>query len=163
MRSFTTRRTTRLFSSVLFTLAFGLLQAQAKTDFSGTWKLNSGKSDFGQMPAPDSITQKITHADPSLKANVASTGGMQGDMTYELSYTTDGKECVNHIGEGELKSTLKWDGDDLVVDSKGAFGGTEFTAKARWNLSSDGKTLTVTQHFSSAMGEGDVKEVFDKQ
>jgi hypothetical protein len=163
MRSFATRHTTRLFSLTLLTLALGLVQAQAKTDFSGTWKLNAAKSDFGQMPPPDSITQKITHQDPSLKANVATTGGMQGDMTYDLSYTTDGKECVNHIGEGELKSTLKWDGDELVVESKGSFGGNEFTAKGRWNLSSDGKTLTVTQHFSSAMGEGDVKEVFEKQ
>ena len=35
MRSFTTRQTTRLFSLALLTLAFGLVQAQAKTDFSG--------------------------------------------------------------------------------------------------------------------------------
>jgi hypothetical protein len=49
------------------------------------------------------------------------------------------------------------------VDTKGSFGGNDFTAKARWTLSGDGKTLTVTTHFSSAMGEGDVKEVFDKQ
>jgi hypothetical protein len=162
MRSFTTRQTTRLFSLTLLTLALGFVQAQAKTDFSGTWKLNASKSDFGQMPAPDSMTQKITHQDPSLKVNVASTGGM-GDMTYDFSYTTDGKECVNHMGDNEFKSTLKWDGDDLVVDIKGSFGGTDFTAKDRWTLSGDGKTLTITQHFSSAMGEGDVKEVLDKQ
>jgi len=162
MRSFTTRQTTRLFSLTLLTLALGFVQAQAKTDFSGTWKLNASKSDFGQMPAPDSMTQKITHQDPSLKVNFASTGGM-GDMTYDFSYTTDGKECVNHMGDNEFKSTLKWDGDDLVVDIKGSFGGTDFTAKDRWTLSGDGKTLTITQHFSSAMGEGDVKEVLDKQ
>jgi len=163
MRSFTTRQATRLFSLTLLTVALGLVQAQAKTDFSGTWKLNAGKSDFGPIPPPDSMVEKITHQDPSLKANVASTGGPQGDMTYDVTYTTDGKECVNHIGEGELKSTLNWDGDDLVVESKGSFGGNEFTAKGRWNLSSDGKTLTVTQHLSSAMGEADMKTVFDKQ
>jgi len=162
MRSFTTRQTTRLFSLTLLTLAFGLLQAQAKTDFSGTWKLNPGKSDFGQMPAPDSRTDKITHQDPSLKTNVTSSGGM-GDATYDLSYTTDGKECVNQMFGNDVKSIVKWDGDDLTIDSKGSFGGSDFTAKARWNLSADGKTLTVTTHFSSGMGEGDVKEVFDKQ
>ena len=67
MRSFTIKQTTRLFSLTLLTLALGLVQAQAKTDFSGTWKLNTGKSDFGPMPPPDSMTQKITHQDPSLK------------------------------------------------------------------------------------------------
>jgi hypothetical protein len=163
MRSFTTKQTTRLFSLTLLTLALGLVQAQAKTDFSGTWKLNTGKSDFGPMPPPDSMTQKITHQDPSLKANVATTGGPQGDMTYDVSYTTDGKECVNHVADNEFKSTLKWDGDELVVDTKGSFGGNDFTSKDRWTLSADGKTLTRAQHVSSAMGEADMKMVFEKQ
>jgi hypothetical protein len=163
MRSITTRQATRIFSVTLFTLALGLVQAQAKSDFSGTWKIDSAKSDFGPMPAPDSITQKITHVDPSLKANVATTGGMQGDMTYDVNYTTDGKECVNKLGENEFKSTLKWDGDDLIVDTKGSFSGNDFTSKDRWTLSSDGKTLTVARHISSPMGEADMKEVFAKQ
>jgi len=163
MRSFTTMQTTRLFSLTLLTLALGLVQAQAKTDFTGTWKLNTAKSDFGPLPPPDSRTDKITHQDPSLKANVATTGGMQGDMTYDVSYSTDGKECVNHVGANEFKSTLNWDGDELVVDTKGSFGGNEFTSKGRWSLSSDGKTLSIAQHLSSAMGETDVKLVFDKQ
>ena len=163
MRSMTTRQTAKLFSWAFLIMALALVQAQAKSDFSGTWKLNTGKSDFGAMPPPDTMTQKITHQDPSLKASVASTGGMNGDMSYDMSYTTDGKECVNKVGESEFKSTLKWDGDDLVVDTKGSFGGNEFTAKGRWTLSGDGKILTVTQHFTSAMGEGDIKEVFEKQ
>ena len=163
MRSFTNRKSTRLFSLTLLTLALGLVQAQAKTDFSGTWKINMGKSDFGPMPPPDSVTEKITHQDPSLKANVATTGGMQGDMTYDVNYTTDGKECLNKVADNEFKSTLKWDGDELVIETKGSFGGNDFTSKDRWNLSGDGKILTVTRHITSAMGEADMKEVFDKQ
>jgi hypothetical protein len=161
--SITTRQATRLFSLALLTLALGFVQAQAKTDFTGTWKLNAAKSDFGPIPPPDSVTMKIAHQEPSIKSNVATTGGPNGDMAYDVSYTTDGKECVNHMGENELKSTLKWDGDDLAIDSKGSFGGADFTAKGRWNLSGDGKTLTITQHYTSTMGEADVKEVFEKQ
>jgi hypothetical protein len=48
MRSYTIR----LFFVALLAVAFGLLQAKAKPNFSGTWKLNTGKSDFGAMPAP---------------------------------------------------------------------------------------------------------------
>jgi hypothetical protein len=48
---------------------------------------------------------------------------MGDDRLTTSTYTTDGKECVNHMGENELKSTLKWDGDDLTVESKGSFGG----------------------------------------
>jgi hypothetical protein len=70
MRSLTTRQTTRLFSLALLTLAFGLVQAQAKTDFSGTWKLNASKSDFGPMPPPDTRTDKITtSATPRMARN----------------------------------------------------------------------------------------------
>jgi hypothetical protein len=163
MRSFATRQTTRLFSLTLLTLALGLVQAQAKTDFSGTWKLNASKSDFGPMPPPDSMTETITHADPSLKANVKTTGGMQGDLAYDVAYTTDGKECVNHVADNEFKSTLHWDGDELVVETKGTFSGNEFTSKDRWSLSADGKTLSIARHLSSAMGEADMKTVFDKQ
>jgi|HubBroStandDraft_1064217.scaffolds.fasta_scaffold149634_3 hypothetical protein len=163
MRSVMTRQTARIFSFAILTVVLGMVQAQAKSDFSGTWKLNASKSEFGPMPAPDSLTEKITHQDPSLKANIATTGGMQGDMTYDVNYTTDGKECVNHIADNEFKSTLHWDGDDLVVETKGSFGGNDFTSKDRWTLSSDGKTLTVARHLSSAMGEADVKTVFDKQ
>ena len=55
MRSFTTRQTIRFFSLALLTLAFGFAQAQAKSDFSGTWKLNLTKSTLGQF-APTSET-----------------------------------------------------------------------------------------------------------
>ena len=162
MRSFTTRQTVRFCSLTFLTLALGLVQAQAKTDLTGTWKLDTAKSEFGPLPPPDGRTEKIVHQDPSLKVNVAQTGGT-GDMTYDVVYTTDGKECVNHVGENEFKSTLTWDGDDLAVDTKGSFGGTDFTSKDRWVVSADGKTLTITRHISSAMGDAEMKEVYQKQ
>jgi hypothetical protein len=76
------KSTFRLFSLALLTVALGLVQAQAKSDFSGTWKANATKSDFGPMPPPDSMTEKIVHEDPSFKVNIAQTGG-SGDMTYD--------------------------------------------------------------------------------
>jgi hypothetical protein len=156
------KSTFSIFSLALLALAFGLAQAQAKSDFSGTWKINAGKSEFGPMPPPDSMTEKIVHEDPSLKVNVVQTGG-GGDMTYDMVYTTDGKECVNHLGDNEFKSTLKWDGDDLVTDTKGSFDGNAFTAKDRWTLSDGGKTLTTQRHISTDGGDFDIKLVFEKQ
>lgn len=156
------KSTFRLFSFAMLTLALGLVQAQAKSDFSGTWKANASKSDFGPAPPPDTLVMKIAHEDPSLKTNVAQTGG-SGDMTYDAVYTTDGKECVNHPGGNEFKTTLKWEGDDLIADTKGAWEGNDFTAKEHWTLSDAGKTLTITRHISMSMGEFDMKLVFDKQ
>lgn len=162
MRVFTIQNGTRVFASLLLTVAFGLLQAQAKPDLSGNWKVNVGKSDFGPMPPPDTQSEKITHQDPDLKIAVASTGQM-GDVNYDLHYTTDGKESTNTIMGNEMKGTCKWDGDALVIDSTGNFNGTDFTAKDRWTLSEDGKTLTQDRHISFAGGEGDMKIVLEKQ
>ncbi len=152
----------RVFSMTFLLAALALSQAQAKSDYSGTWKADASKSDFGPMPPPDSMVEKIVHEDPSLKVNVVQTGG-QGDMNYDATYTTDGKECVNTVAGNEFKTTLHWDGDVLVADTKGSFDGNDFTAKDRWTLSDGGKTMTVDRHISTAMGEFDMKLVFAKQ
>ncbi len=136
--------------------------AFAKPNFTGEWKMNPSKSDFGMMPAPSSIVQKITHSEPDLRV-VSTQVGQQGEFTSDSKYTTDGKECVNKFREFERKSTLKWDGDTLMIESKMEFQGNPVTITERWSLSEDGKTLTVNRHFSSSLGEGDAKTVLDKQ
>jgi hypothetical protein len=162
VRTFATRQTTGLLPLALLTLAFGVAYAQAKPNFSGTWKVNVAKSDFGAMPGPDSRTDKITHADPDLKVHVAQSSQM-GELNYDATYTTDGKESTNSLSGNVFKSTVKWDGDDLSLETKGSFNGNEFTAKDRWTLSEDGKTMTVQRHLASALGETDQKVVFEKQ
>jgi hypothetical protein len=146
----------------LLSLAFGLGQAQAKSDFSGTWKMNLSKTDYGPLPPPDTLIEKIVHDDPSLKVNIVQTGGT-GDANYDQAYTTDGKESVNHMGDNEFKTTLRWDGDDLVGDTKGTYDGNEFTSKDHWALSDGGKTMTLQRHISASGSDFEMKFVFDKQ
>lgn len=153
---------TRRFLIVLAILAIATLPLLAKPNFTGDWKLNVSKSDFGQMPAPDSMTQKVNHEEPNLKVAVKQTGE-QGEFGWEANYTTDGIECSNQFGPGTVKSTLKYDGETLVITSKGTFGDNDFTMTAKWTVSADGKVLTIQQHFSSGMGEGDQKMVLEKQ
>jgi hypothetical protein len=136
--------------------------AQQKTDYSGTWKLNVAKSDFGVLGGPTSRTDVITHKDPSLSDSVTAEGA-QGKQQFVASYTTDGKEAVNKIGEREIKSTLKWVGSDLVISSKLVYNDMPVTGEATWALSPDGKTLTINAHFTSSMGDADQKFVFEKQ
>ena len=136
--------------------------AQTKPNFSGTWKLNVAKSDFGPLPAPDSRVDVIVHNDPTIKDDVNQTGG-QGDFTGTINYTTDGKEATNKMGPLEVKSTLGWEGSHLVVNSKLMLNDAEITIKGVWTLSDDGKTLTQDAHINSPMGELDTKTVFDKQ
>jgi hypothetical protein len=135
----------------------------ATPDISGNWKLNPAKSEFGQFPAPGSMTQKVTSADGKITVDMK-MAGEQGEFATNSTYTTDSKESTNAgFGGGETKSTAKWDGDALVIDTKGAFGDNAFTMKDKWTVSADGKVLTIARHFSSGMGEMDQKMVFDKQ
>ena len=150
---------------VVLGLAVVLATAQeSKPNFSGEWKMNLEKSDFGQLPGPKSRTDKINHKEPDLKIN--RTTVTQADQTFasEWNCTTDGKECSNEIPGGVvLKSTAKWDGEALAVDSKGTFGQGEVQIKDRWTLSKDGKTLTIARHLISEMGEADQTFILDKQ
>jgi hypothetical protein len=150
--------------SITFLIALSVVSvcAQQKTDFSGTWKLNVAKSEFGMLGGPTSRTDVITHKDPSLSDSVTAEGA-QGKQQYTASYTTDGKEAVNKIGEREIKSTLKWAGSNLVISSKLLYNDMDVTGEATWVLSPDGKTLTLSAHYTSAMGDADQKFVFEKQ
>lgn len=147
----------------LVVLSAAALVAQSKPNFGGEWTLVPAKSDFGMMPAPSSSVQKITHNEPQLKVVNTQTGD-QGTNTTESNYTTDGKECVNKGPmDADVKSTVKWDGDALVIGSKMDFQGTEVTITNKMTLSPDGKSLTVAMHFATPMGDGDVKMVYDKK
>jgi hypothetical protein len=149
--------------AVLAIFVLAALPALAKPNFTGDWKLNTSKSTFGDVPGPDSMTVKVTHADPNI-TNIAKQSGQMGEIEIKTTCTTDGKECTNEGFQGApTKSVMKWDGDTLQVDTKGQFGEMEFTMKQKWSLSGDGKTLTLAQNISTSMGDFTQTLVFDKQ
>src|SRR5258708_21072762 len=92
--------------AVLTVTAFAAsLAAQSKPNFSGTWKLNVSKSDFGPLPGPDSQSNVIEHNDPVLKVNV-SVEGPQGKQNFNFTYTTDAKEVINNQSPPNVNSLL---------------------------------------------------------
>jgi hypothetical protein len=147
-----------------FLIALPLVSAfaQQKTDFSGTWKLNVGKSDYGALPGPNSRTDVITQKDPAITDHVTSEG-QQGKLDYTANYSSDGKETSNTVGEYVLKSTSKWEGNNLAVKTRLKVNDTDVDVLATWMLAADGKTLTIAVHITSAMGETDQKLIFEKQ
>jgi len=97
-----------------------------------------------------------------LKISRSQTG-QQGDATYDLSFTTDGKQNSNTVRGNSMKSTVAWEGEALVFDSKVEAQGNEITLKDKWTLSADGKTITINRHAASPQGEIDMKLVMEKQ
>ena len=69
---------------------------------------------------------------------------------------------VEHVnGPTDLKSTARWDGDTLVVESSGKTRGNDIKLIDKWTL--DGTTLKQARHVIVTQGEFDQTYVFDKQ
>lgn len=151
-----------IFAVLAVAACSAVVSAQPKTDFSGSWKLNTAKSDFGMMPGPDSRSDTIEQTGTTLKDAITAEGA-QGKRAYIVNYALDGTESVNTLSGNEVKSVAKWDGPSLVVNSKLKFQDNDVTIGATWSLSEDGKMLTVNNHLASAMGETDQKLIFDRQ
>jgi hypothetical protein len=152
--------------SAIFAAACFAAPADSKPDFSGEWKLNVEKSNFGPMPGPDSETRKIVHKDPEVAVATTQTGGPQGDMTNDFKFTTDGKEATNVIktpnGEIEIKTIGSWDGKDIKTNNKLNVQGMDISSEERMALSEDGKVLTNTRKISTPQGEFETSMVFEK-
>jgi hypothetical protein len=140
----------------------GSLMAANTPNFSGSWKLNAAKSDFGPMPAPDKMDRTIKHEDPTMEMKTTQVG-QQGEITTEMKYVTDGKEFVNKGPRGEVKSVATWEAGKLVVKSKREVQGMEITITETWSLSEDGKNITIVNSISTPQGDFEAKIVMDKQ
>ena len=151
--------------TVLTTLAVASLTATLalaadKPNYSGSWKMNAGKSDFGPLPAPEKLEQTIKHEGDKLVINGVRSGP-QGEMKSETTYLTDGSDSVNKQAGVEFKSVAKWEGDKLVIKSKRDFQGMEVSIVETWTL--DGKTLTVVRDLGTPQGDFKQTTVMDKQ
>ena len=127
--------------------------AQARPNFTGTWKLNQQKS-----KSSDSITIEFNQKDNNLTE--AFNAGQDGEL--EAKYTIDGKESEVSTGDATIKATAKWDGDALVIDFRGPEEGRYFVRKL--TLSADGKTMTI--NIKQGMPNSGMAEkiwVFEKQ
>ena len=151
--------------AVLSVTAFATsMFAQTKPNFSGTWKLNVAKSDFGPVPAPDSRTDVIDHSEPGVesrhqryrKARRADIGGH-----LELHHRWQGSHQPHGPARG--KSDRGLGRSKLVVNAKTTYQDAELGIKSIWVLSDDGKTLTQNVHYSTPMGEADQTLIYDKQ
>lgn len=142
--------------------ALASLAAAPKPDFSGEWKLDKSKSDFGPMPVPELFERNIVHRDPSLQVTTTQTTP-QGPLTITAKHTTDGKPSTNTLkGGGDVKSTLSWLGEKLVIDSNLSVQGMDVKSKETWTLSEDRKQLFVDSQLTTPQGDFKLKLVLDR-
>lgn len=139
----------RLVSAALVVLCSAVVPAvayaqSAKSDFSGTWVLQPGKS---QGPVvPQSAQLVVTQAGKLLSYEQTSTSPA-GTSVNKMSYHIDGTPSKNSTpGPGgasiDFNATTAWDGPTLVITTTADLAGG-FKQVERWTMSADGKELTI--------------------
>src|SRR5277367_6240986 len=125
----------------LLTLAASLTLAADKPNFSGNWKIDLDKSEFGAVPPPEAFARKIEHNEPSLILTDEQTSQL-GTEKAVRKYTTDGTETAYQWMGSDVKSAAHWDGNIMVIVGKLNAGGADIIVNSTLTLSADGKTLT---------------------
>ncbi len=137
-----------------------------KTDFSGNWTFNEGKSNLGdtggrRFGGGDMVVKQEANL-LTVERTRTNRDGENVKMTSK--YTLDGKESTNTFGQGESKSTAKWsaDGKSLTIVTKMSFDGNERTSSEVWTLSG-AKTLSIAGTRQGQDGEVKTTRVYDKK
>ena len=149
----------------LFVIALAFLSFTAvgqKPNFSGTWKLNEGKSKLGYefSLAPKAMT--LEHTKKTFDQTLTST--WEG-AEYESKnhFTLDGEICENPGFEGTVtKSTAVFDkkAKTLKIVTDGEVQGMAYTLTQVYSMQED--NLVVESEAAADMGEMAETFVFDK-
>jgi hypothetical protein len=138
--------------------------AVMRPDFSGTWVLDTARSEFGQIPGgrPLARTDVIVHRDPQL-AQTLYLRLVGGPDTTRYRYATDSTRAVHRVENRDIEAHVWWAGDTLRLESMSKLMMFEMWLRERWTLSPDGRTLTMSRHITYPLGKGDQKLLFVKQ
>jgi hypothetical protein len=151
-------------ASVLLLASAALVTAQSQPNFTGEWKLNRDKSDFGVLSPPDRRIDVIRHDGPVLELT-SRHSRRDHETVGEWKCRTDSGACTVSLTGVEMKLATRvvWRGSPLVLESEGEYMGGQVRATDRWTLSTDGNTLTIARRMSNQTGETHQNLVFEKQ
>ena len=155
--------------------------AQKAPNFGGKWTLDVSKSKLGDRNTIESQAVTVTQTDKDIKIETATKrmappaggggmGRMGGGGDMPVTYMLDGKESKTEMTMGPntvpvvLKATV--DGGKLLLSRTSTFNGPNgemtMTTKETWELSADGKTLTINTERTTPRGTDTTTRVFTK-
>jgi hypothetical protein len=170
--------------------AIGAAAQSKKSDFSGEWTLDASKSKLGERSRIEGMTLKVTQTDKELKVETTTKraappegapagggggnrgGGMRGGFgggDGTTVYSLEGKETTTEGamgGQAMLKAKVEKDNKlnllrTQTIDSPN--GQATISVKETWELSADGKTLTVKRDVESPRGTNSMEMVFTRK
>ena len=131
--------------ALLFLTATAAFATQ-RTNFSGSWEFNAGKSQNVGMMAQMKMVQTIEQSDTALEVTSHTT--FQGkDDESKTHYDLTGKPATNQTPMGGPAETMtKWQAGKLVTtwtSESAVAGGPKVVRTETRSLSGDGRTMTL--------------------
>jgi hypothetical protein len=140
---------------LLIPILFSIACIAAETpNFSGIWKMDLSRSDFGPQTAPQSAEYVVRHVGATIAFNYSQDG-----KTSRVDLTPDNEERVSSTtSETAVWTRAYWSGNVLVIESRerkryGTQGTTGVSWTSRWSLSSDGHELNIDRKIRTTDGE----------
>ncbi len=126
-------------------------QANARPDFSGSWKQDGAHS----LPArTGEVTLHIEQHDPDLIVETTANRPAHPSEHAVQHYTTDGKESVTTGADGDIFHTkITWKDQALVFAIVEREDGRVIDSTELWSLTDGGKTLKRVRHSAKTNGE----------
>ncbi len=115
-----------------------LMGTSARPDFTGTWKLNLGKSSL-QIPPPDTVTVRIHHGATFKLEAAHMRAGKARNVSFELP--TDGRDVLDRGPEAVSHRRMYWQGESLVLDATIVSADDVAINYVIYSLSDSGRTL----------------------
>jgi hypothetical protein len=163
--------------TMLVLLGLTATAAVAQTpDLSGEWKLNSGRSDLGEMAAADPSIILSIHQESGVLTMRKAITIVGREVVKNFRYTLDGKESLN-AGESikELKGfaafvkgvlAVRSEQEGMTMTSNGVSEPEieyfKYNSVEAFSLSPDGKTLTLVHDQQMPDGARRLTYVFEK-
>ena len=135
----------------------------APVNYSGVWRLINSRSDFGSNPGPDVRTDVIDHREPVIRIDTSQDSAIDGKQEYNTVLTTDGRAAASSFAKLEARSTASWLAQNLVVNTRLVFQGSEVTIETTYLISENGRILTEDSNIKGPTGDMHQRLVFEKQ
>jgi hypothetical protein len=136
-----------------------------KVDFSGIWKVDSLKSNFGRFVVP--VTLKIVQTTDTISIGKTYHRGPGDTLSFTYKLSLDGKTMTDTRGTAKSSQSIKWSGQSLFETSSAHDDthNTTYQATETWTLSPDRRTLTIDRVIANdgEGGHGVSKAVYNRQ
>jgi hypothetical protein len=136
---------------------------QDKPDFSGEWILNRQASTLSKgADAVQSGVWRIEHRDPVFR-HKATFAFESSSREYEYELRSDGREVVAAQDAVTTVSSLRWDGNALVVAFQTRHPNGEMTISFRYELIDDGRRLRAAEQLRGTDHDQDNVWMFERR